>query len=474
MTMVPHFFDKSSWRPLQTENNNCEKMSRAPVVIKLDAKLETENVHKLFQFMHERCFERRKFEMRKRSALEQIALGKWKNVNVDRRLAHDEDFALKAVKIDGRSLFIFKLVQTKAIVMAAIENRPKIQNWVKKEFLIDPDIRETVLRDSFNYLKKPMPRTFFDGIGRERVLELVKKDGSLLRHFSHMWQDREIVKEALQTYGEALIYTAPGDRELIKLALSTCSFISLYKFVNYFYDDPELLTLVLKKYPSLFSTGSPKLTSDRNFVLKLISEGCRISYYLSPELKTDMEIIENALMIEHNTELMRKITNKDTALRIIKKNHTMFNYSIVQHDRELLLEILKDAPYLMLGNFNNDKEMGIIVSKTHGNYCYFKDFGDDLKRDKDVIMSSVERHPSNTLKHALYQDEDIVREAVKLDCSSLRFVKPELLKRDLVLTAVKSDACAIFFVGKEFRQDVEIMMEVILQNLWDFLIDHPS
>ena len=56
-----------------------------------------------------------------------------------------------------------------------------------------------------------------------------------------------------------------------------------------------------------------------------------------------------------------------------------------------------------------------------------------------------------------------------LDWKALEFFKPEQQTRDLVLRAVKTDVCAMFLARTDFREDGEIMMEVIRQNMWDFL-----
>jgi len=157
-------------------------------------------------------------------------------------------------------------------------------------------------------------------------------------------------------------------------------------------------------------------------------------------------------------------------MRIIKQHSSAIFYSNFQNDREIVLEVIHKHPYAMMKNFRNDKEMGLIVASNQ-DYFSFKDFGEDLKKDKDVIMRSIQNYPFKTLKYALYQDEDIVREAVTRDFSTMQFVKPELQTKELVLTAVKLNACSIFFVRKEFRQDAEIMIEIIHQNLWDFVAE---
>jgi len=141
----------------------------------------------------------------------------------------------------------------------------------------------------------------------------------------------------------------------------------------------------------------------------------------------------------------------------------------MQQDREIAMECMKRFFYTFSFPkfaFANDKEMAFMYLKGHPQG--FPNICKELRAGREVVEFVLESCPDIALKHGLVQDAEIVMKAVKKDWSLLNMATYQ--DRDIVLEAMKQCPIAGLLANKELRMDTDVLKEIVMSGLLDFLL----
>ena len=189
--------------------------------------------------------------------------------------------------------------------------------------------------------------------------------------------------------------------------------------------------------PRLDELRSHYPITDEKFAFEVVKHNYKSLKYMSEELKNNKDIIfeaarNNCYILEYDSEY---VSNK------------------MKSDKELLDRLKNDKKFMI-------QAAGSLIGLQYAS--------DAIKSDKDVVLAAVQRN-GRSLRYAsddLKNDKDVVLAAISQYGGALSYVGDELLKNDkeVVLIATRKDPSTLREVSDEFRNDKEIVLNILKNN----------
>lgn len=430
--------------------------------------------------------------------------------NVPDELFNDEEFMMKAVKLNGILLYFGsnKIKSNIKIVKEAINNNIGALDMIDEKLLNNedlisefinyyPDIYEKISSE----LKCNLHFAFIYFTRNSDILNLSYKRNFITNIYNkkrsipfNILNNKELFMKVVSINGDALIYASKdlqNDIEVVFLAVSNKwsaiknmnldinrPDLSLMKFVNRndefkSINDNKLIVfiaiknspkafnyislrlreklecfLIIKKHCENFKIDLPsKPTNDNNFMLNCLTNN---PFFYIPQ--TSIEFRSNAKLM----------------LKIIKKYHRLIDYAHCLNDnnKHFIIECLKYdvfknpediIPYKTL----NNPDIILVLAKNFRDVKYKKLIG-DLNDDKEFMKKLVEIDGKKLIyaSKRLQIDKEIVKIALKNDGKVIKNIHSSLLNdEELVMIAIQTFSKAIFY-SKNLNENRNIFLEL--------------
>lgn len=166
-------------------------------------------------------------------------------------------------------------------------------------------------------------------------------------------------------------------------------------------------------------------------------------------------------------------SNKKRVLGMLKRNIFYFKNidDELKNDKDFILTAVQEIRgilFLAPKQFQDDKE--VIIAAVQKNGCELYDASKRLRDDKEVVLAAV-KQAGEALQWAskqLQDDKEVVMEAVKQNCEALQYASERLQDdRDVVMEAVKSGKAifsALRYSSKRLQDDKEIVLVAIKKD----------
>ncbi|KAG2378594.1 hypothetical protein C9374_008233 [Naegleria lovaniensis] len=219
---------------------------------------------------------------------------------------------------------------------------------------------------------------------------------------------------------------------------------------NYYTQDREILSRILRKCGSALKFISNDFKNDRDIVLNAVTSSGFALQYVSGSLCHDREVVICALKNEGN------------ALQFVSKELT--------NDRELVLTaVLQNGNSLRYAReeFKNDREIILTALRKPTNILgIIENISEDMRNDREIMWDAAIKSNGSALPFAsdqLKQDRQFVLNLVERDASFLKYLPQEWRDdREIILTAVKQDGSFITYAPLILQNDREIILQAAL------------
>lgn len=248
----------------------------------------------------------KQFQNNKEFVMKAIKLNKKALGQVSETLKNDKEVVLEAVKENGFQLYDAskELKNDKEIVFEALKQAGEsVLQYTSDELKNDEDIKFELTRQEDEYINDIDYNTL-DEISddKEKMIDVLKKDGSLLRNASERLQnDRDVVLVAVKENGYALEFASDdlkNDKELVFEAINSSDeeYGSVLEYVS---DDlknnKDLVLATIKKNPCSLEFASNKIKNNKEFIMEAVKIDVLALKYASNDLQNDKEVIETVL-----------------------------------------------------------------------------------------------------------------------------------------------------------------------------------
>jgi hypothetical protein len=307
-------------------------------------------------------------------------------------------------------------------------------------------------------------------------------------------------------------------KDIIKQLTQNEKYFVLYDSVVR--SDPKYALIVLEKNPQMFEIIGEELKTNKFFLLRAVERNVRVYHFLSKEFKED-EFVE--LVLSKGFDLNNIPLNwKNTRIEILQAIHEG-NFKLknaneeVRNDLEICLKALNMRPYeyqYVSDELKKNHEICMVaISLPMENRPFFpKELFDNevmmleafrqntliyahmslrLQLDKKFIKEIIQIHPFvfENLNPVILENKKFILElisekgtlleflpvsspfytletcmlAVKNDGTSIRFVEPNLLTKEIIHEALW-DRNAFQFLPNSLKEDRLIILEMLRKN----------
>ena len=455
-------------------------------------------------------------------------------------LKADKELVLGAVFCDGQNLYhaAEALKNDKDIVRAALKSTSDTFKSASDSLKVDKEIiSELIKSDDCSYAFASLDSKY--KADKELVMKAVSKDPQTLLHASDQLKaDKEVVLAALQNDSgwsclEYAADTLKADKEIVMEFCKVDSQALEYASEDLKADRKFVLSIIQSGGYAYyaFSSVSESLKEDREFVMEALKANANIYEYIPGAFKAEKEIVlayvSNAKFFPFGSILedipQEFQTDKDVIKSELENNGTSLAAAIaigLEIDKEMFLSILKRR---ISKAKEYHEERGESTSILGGLTFTFKDAPENLKGDKDIVMTVLEHAPRclqyvspellldkevvlgairdhneglsdimECVPDAFKADKEFISEAAKINPNIMKFAAKELLsnqklfehylhngsywlhdenidaeykgRKELVLPIIKKDGYSLQYVSQELKADKDVVMAAVIDD----------
>ena len=390
---------------------------------------------------------------------------------------NDKEIVLEAVKHNREALEYVseELKNNKQVVLCAIRSEyfgyePDILKHASEQLRDDKEVVLAAVGCEYYSLKDASERLKDD---KDIVLTAIKHNANQLKYASErLKNDREIVLTAVEENGQALDGASEelkSDKDVVLTAIKSCAnFCDVFKYVGRkLRDDKEVVMFAVNHYGMSLEYVNKNFRNDKDIVLCAVNNNGKALQYASERLMGDEEIVFIAVKkgAHYQYSKLDDATNEklEAIYQLVRfRNDTITTLNWF-YEKDKYINFIK----------NNDELIYDLI-KNYNVYDLLFYANENIKNDKQIIMSAIEKDAS-FIKYAsenLKADQEIVLYALSCnfdeygDCKSniLQYIS-EKLKNDKIFISKYLDKCSGFcsFDCDSFGEEVLFDKEILLK-----------
>ena len=172
--------------------------------------------------------------------------------------------------------------------------------------------------------------------------------------------------------------------------------------------------------------------------------------------------------LKEDNEIVLSAWNKNGHAKIcIKKMEIITIMNIIYQKIKFTIKMLKYSYNLKYASDNLKKDKDIVLTAVRKNGSALEYASEELKYDKDVVLATVIQNGLALIyaSEELRNDKDVVLAAVNQNGDSLYYASKDLKsEKDVVLAAVTQNGLALGFSDQNLRSNKKLILVALNQN----------
>ncbi len=332
----------------------------------------------------------------------------------NKNLKNNSQVVMAAVQQNGCSLQFASpnLQNDSKIVMAAVQQNGFALENASVELRNNLDIVKIAVQnfwESFCFVGEEFKKN------TNNMLQIIQVNGNVLKYFSpELQNDFQIVMTAIKKNGSALEYASDELRNNPEIVITAVQQdgLALRHVSEELRNDPKIVMAAVQQDGYALCYASENLKNDKEFVMAAIQQDILAVNGIGDQLKDDAEFMKP--LIHHNGYILACVSDKlrnnpDIVLTAMKSDIIKSVNELVSDITDAESVILKEGTPLRVVNISlRDNPQFMLKAIKECKYSII-DASDQLKHDKQFILSAIRVNPDVYLLEEWKQDPDVIK-----------------------------------------------------------------
>ncbi len=332
----------------------------------------------------------------------------------NKNLKNNSQVVMAAVQQNGCSLQFASpnLQNDSKIVMAAVQQNGFALENASVELRNNLDIVKIAVQnfwESFCFVGEEFKKN------TNNMLQIIQVNGNVLKYFSpELQNDFQIVMTAIKKNGSALEYASDELRNNPEIVITAVQQdgLALRHVSEELRNDPKIVMAAVQQDGYALYYASENLKNDKEFVMAAIQQDILAVNGIGDQLKDDAEFMKP--LIHHNGYILACVSDKlrnnpDIVLTAMKSDIIKSVNELVSDITDAESVILKEGTPLRVVNISlRDNPQFMLKAIKECKYSII-DASDQLKHDKQFILSAIRVNPDVYLLEEWKQDPDVIK-----------------------------------------------------------------
>ena len=332
----------------------------------------------------------------------------------NKNLKNNSQVVMAAVQQNGCSLQFASpnLQNDSKIVMAAVQQNGFALENASVELRNNLDIVKIAVQnfwESFCFVGEEFKKN------TNNMLQIIQVNGNVLKYFSpELQNDFQIVMTAIKKNGSALESASDELRNNPEIVITAVQQdgLALRHVSEELRNDPKIVMAAVQQDGYALYYASENLKNDKEFVMAAIQQDILAVNGIGDQLKDDAEFMKP--LIHHNGYILACVSDKlrnnpDIVLTAMKSDIIKSVNELVSDITDAESVILKEGTPLRVVNISlRDNPQFMLKAIKECKYSII-DASDQLKHDKQFILSAIRVNPDVYLLEEWKQDPDVIK-----------------------------------------------------------------